>query len=585
MKRAKPSGKEPGEGPRPRKLTRNYTVSERHERLHEASEASDDLFDDLIQFPEDHDTPQVSQRSLGRRLATRNEISQPRELGIVNSAQGQVSIPEPPSYHYLTLSGANAYPDPDDGIAAPYLYKQSAHGFTTQDDLPYASTHPKLYPERHTSGKSTELVRPFQSRPSSEPQIAGNHHLYGSFGRYFHDRDAAKQYRRSHAPWARQPFREPHTDPTIAEIENDRQTHVERIYNAMIRRDHFRDNVGVAAWKRWVAEAHYPSRLVEAYAHKVFDSLLQSVKEGYNGYHNHDFVDQSRRRDEEDREVNCAGRLDNIIRALELEKTICEDVMLSSTKTRTFVNAPRSYMKRKEQNRNGNAQRPKSRPTGVETTPPRRRKTGTRHSRALSATGSVTLPTRDVTPPDQGGQTGAPYSASPQSLENAMSPPNIGFSPPQASFQYSSRSSAYHDPASSGLSPFRRPYSGRNSGLSQPPNSQLFSHVSPPARTLDHYFTPEVSMAPNPSRSALRFPYWQGTQSFTSPNPPPTMTPLNVPGLTNYHGMTFENDPLVHFGNLGRNSSANLFDEYPELGVDPAESEQHPPGADPASDE
>jgi hypothetical protein len=105
---------------------------------------------------------------------------------------------------------------------------------------------------------------------------------------------------------------------------------VERIYNAMTSGEAAKDNRGSIAMKRWVLDAHYPPDLVEAYAHKLFDCLLAQAKEGFRGWVHNDYVADERKGEDIDKDVDCAGRLDNIVQALEHEKTICEDVMNSA---------------------------------------------------------------------------------------------------------------------------------------------------------------------------------------------------------------------------------------------------------------
>ncbi|KAH7333795.1 hypothetical protein BKA66DRAFT_577553 [Pyrenochaeta sp. MPI-SDFR-AT-0127] len=126
----------------------------------------------------------------------------------------------------------------------------------------------------------------------------------------------------------------------------------------MVRIDKARDNYKSVAMKRWTREPHYPSDLVEAYAHKVFDCLLEQAKDGFRGWHHNDYVVDDRKGNDEDRDIDCEGRLNNIILALEQEKTICEDVMNSACQIRMFVNAPVAYSNRKHQNRIGNSKRP-----------------------------------------------------------------------------------------------------------------------------------------------------------------------------------------------------------------------------------
>jgi hypothetical protein len=171
------------------------------------------------------------------------------------------------------------------------------------------------------------------------------------------DSASAREYRRQQTQFDRKPYRDPNTDETIADIENNRRVHVERIYNAMTSGEIARDNSNSIAVKRWITEAHYPPDLVEAFAHRVFDCLLDQVKYGFRGWVHNDYVADERKGEDVDREVDCAGRLDNIIDSLRLEKTICEDVLNSACQVRTFVNAPKAYASRKHQNRLGNSKR------------------------------------------------------------------------------------------------------------------------------------------------------------------------------------------------------------------------------------
>ncbi|KAJ4355354.1 hypothetical protein N0V95_003029 [Ascochyta clinopodiicola] len=134
--------------------------------------------------------------------------------------------------------------------------------------------------------------------------------------------------------FGRQPYIPPEDDPSIREIEDDRHYQVGRIYNAMTRGDRARDNTNSIAMKRWVNAAHYKSDLVEAFSHKLFDCLLVQVKEGFRGWHHNDYVDDDRKGEKEDRDADCMSRLENIIDALEREKTICEDVVNSASQIR-----------------------------------------------------------------------------------------------------------------------------------------------------------------------------------------------------------------------------------------------------------
>ncbi|KAF1362854.1 hypothetical protein EJ07DRAFT_105728, partial [Lizonia empirigonia] len=186
---------------------------------------------------------------------------------------------------------------------------------------------------------------------------------YGSYQGLFLDSDAARDHRHVSTRFGREPYIHPDDNPSIKEVENNRRYEVGRIYDAMTRGDRARDNANSIAMKRWVNCAHYKCDLVEAFAHKVFDCLLVQVKEGFRGWHHNDYVDDDRKGEKEDREADCITRLENIIDALEREKTICEDVVNSASQIRMFVNAPIAYAARKYQNRVGNSKRGRTKDT------------------------------------------------------------------------------------------------------------------------------------------------------------------------------------------------------------------------------
>jgi hypothetical protein len=223
--------------------------------------------------------------------------------------------------------------------------------------------------------------------------------LYSPYRGLFHNSDAARQYRHLSTHFGRQPYRAPEEDSSIGDVQRNRTYNVGRIYHAMIRGDRAEDNSRSIAMKRWVTCAHYQPDVVEAFAHKVFDCLLIQVTKGFRGWHHNDYVDDDRKGEERDQQVDCAGRLDNIIDALEREKTICEDVMNSGSQIRMFVNAPIAYAARKYQNRVGNSKR--GRATGADPNPrpaAKGRRTA-RSTRARSNTvASERVQSRDTTP-------------------------------------------------------------------------------------------------------------------------------------------------------------------------------------------
>ncbi len=187
---------------------------------------------------------------------------------------------------------------------------------------------------RTAENLSYSALEAAQSPPSSSTQEkqpsprAPGSKVYKPYSAKFNSSEQAKQCRRERLRFQRQPYIQ--DDPSIAEIEGKRHLHVKRIYDAMVRGDKARDNAGSNATKRWIGTAEYTEELIEAYAHKVFDVLLEQVKYGFRGWMHHDYVDDGRKYVDADRDVDCAGRLDNIISALEKEKTVCEDVMEAS---------------------------------------------------------------------------------------------------------------------------------------------------------------------------------------------------------------------------------------------------------------
>ncbi|KAF2750321.1 hypothetical protein M011DRAFT_397460, partial [Sporormia fimetaria CBS 119925] len=199
------------------------------------------------------------------------------------------------------------------------------------------------------AGSSSLTALQSRSRPSQ----------YSPFRGCFPDSESARDYRIAGTRFDRKPYRPPDNDPSIETLRSSRQIHIQRIYDAMTRSDAAKDNPGSIAMRRWAHSAFYPSALVEAYAHKVFDCLLKQAQEGFRGWNHNDYASDERKGEPEDKNVNCAERLDNIIRGLEEEKTICEDVMTSACQIRMFVNAPRAYARRKEANRHGNSKRGK----------------------------------------------------------------------------------------------------------------------------------------------------------------------------------------------------------------------------------
>ncbi|UPX19075.1 uncharacterized protein EKO05_0009351 [Ascochyta rabiei] len=285
---------------------------------------------------------------------------------------------------------------------------------------PYNAPHSSYTITRHRP-----TVTPMTNFPATSTESSG--HRFTSYGPYcslFLNSDLARSHRHMSTRFGRQPYVLPEEDPSIKEVEEDRQYQVGRIYDAMTRGDRAQDNTHSIAMKRWVNAAHYKSDLVEAFAHKLFDCLLVQVKEGFRGWHHNDYVDDDRKGEKEDRDADCMSRLENIIDALEREKTICEDVVNSASQIRMFVNAPIAYAARKYQNRVGNSKRGKTKAVvDLNPRPKKARRIGTRQTRARSGANSEVPTSRDSTPQfHTPATTNRPYYTTQPSQQLASSP-------------------------------------------------------------------------------------------------------------------------------------------------------------------
>jgi hypothetical protein len=332
----------------------------------------------------------------GQRKTTQPQQSPPQQSESVR--RGIVSYAEPPR-----LIGA--------GRTDQYLSGAAAS--------PY-STHRRSYSTTSQRSAFTPLPNP----PAAMAESAEARTTpYSPYRCLFADTDAARAHRHMSTRFGRHPYIPPEEDDTIGSVERDRTLNVGRIYDAMICGDRAQDNPGSIAMKRWVTGAHYKSDLVEAFAHKVFDCLLVQVKEGFRGWHHNDYVDDDRKGEKEDREADCAHRLEHIIDALEREKTVCEDVVNSASQIRMFVNAPIAYAQRKVQNRQGNSKRGRAKDTSdPNLRPARRRRTGARQMNRSTVTPNRPM-SRDTTPQFQTPvSTGLPYYSTGLSQQVQFSP-------------------------------------------------------------------------------------------------------------------------------------------------------------------
>ncbi|KAJ4368036.1 hypothetical protein N0V83_006391 [Neocucurbitaria cava] len=449
---------------------------------------------------------------------------------------------------------------------------------------------------RKTVSLASPAMAPMQllpypsSRHSSAPPQAVGHSSFAPFGRLFNTSADAKRHRHVKLRFDRHAYDE--NDDSIALVEANRQHHVERIYNAMTRGDLARDNAGSTAMKRWTREPHYPSDLVEAYAHKVFDCLLGQAKEGFRGWHHNDYVADDRKGEDEDRDVNCAGRLENVITALELEKTICEDVMNSACQIRMFVNAPKAYSNRKHQNRVGNSKRPGAKAGTLD--PSNRsskvRKTGDRRSRARSSTTSeLTASTNAAVQPLHQTSTLVPYTNA-ESQRISSSAPSGSFLAPQAP-------SMHRAPVRSQRSSF-----GQHQAIAMAPST---SSSRPPSHTMQLPHIPRITSMPPTQQPPFLSPPPLSHGPFSAPATPDDAKSRNIdPRLIPWQQTatfgessssnfpahpTAGGSPFAQVADWSRNVSTftpftpgelagntNYFEHHPEIGVNLADVEQQP---------
>lgn len=340
----------------------------------------------------------------------------------------------------------------------------------------------------------------YLSNGAQPPQPDHRASQYEPFRGMFQDSQSAHDYRATALRFGRMPYRPPDSDPTIGELKNSRQVQVKRIYDAMTRSDAAKDNPGSIAMRRWAHTSFYPAQMVEAYAHKVFDCLLEQAEKGFRGWHHNDYASDDRKGEPEDKNVSCSERLENILQGLEEEKTICEDVITSACQIRMFVNAPRAYARRKEANRHGNSKRGKALSGKPEP--------GTRSSRARKLSMRQANRSRQSTPC-------APTSAS------ANAKP------------------AHQDIRPTGQVPLPEgPYYHLAHAQHLQPVPGVESHYNNQSPCLQGYSVSSTSMSP-PQQAARNSPFTNGppqsygSPSIMSPSPMPNIATIASPGVVN----------------------------------------------------
>ncbi|KAF2205444.1 hypothetical protein GQ43DRAFT_428042 [Delitschia confertaspora ATCC 74209] len=224
---------------------------------------------------------------------------------------------------------------------------------------------------KNSIGTTPENFHAYRAQDMIE-SISGQYvSIYPAYHDFFRSPEEARVYRRQRSQTGT-PYIAPASDPTFMDLKANRDRYVRLVYMAMVRGDKAKDNLNSLARKRWVVSQHHLDQDVVAHCHKVIDCLIDQVQHGYKGLPAYDLVNGTSRRKYEtaDENATCAERFHNIIQALETEKTICEDVMGSTRRTRMFVNAPVGYAKRKEDNRQGNSRRSRAPKSDASEEPP-----------------------------------------------------------------------------------------------------------------------------------------------------------------------------------------------------------------------
>ena len=432
--------------------------------------------------------------------------------------------------NYAELSDPNAERN-EENRKEKYVRKEETLHYDNKSGSSFSTVARESVPAPMHSpppDSSTNIVPATQSRQTR----------YRPYGQLFQSSEDAKRHRHISTRFNRQPYIPLSQDPTITSIEAERGHHVERIYNAMTGGGAARDNTGSIAMKRWVHAAHYPANLVEAYAHKVFDCLLAQAKDGFRGWHHNDYVVDDRKGEDEDRDVNCEERLDNIIRALEEEKTICEDVMNSACQIRMFVNAPRAYANRKHQNRVGNSKR--GRTKDISDSNPRAskiQKTGGRQCRSRAATGSDPVSERQTSRPLQPSQEpDLPPCEAVSSLHHITHHSFQDFGSPQQGssmltphLSHIGQSINPKSPSPSTMSASSKvPHTDNQMArLASMPPSQHSPFLSPPTLSHNTYSMPATPLNANSTPEISPWPS-NSTPSFSSTKKTETAHPANL---------------------------------------------------------
>ncbi|KAF2268726.1 hypothetical protein CC78DRAFT_540573 [Lojkania enalia] len=211
-----------------------------------------------------------------------------------------------------------------------------------------------LNPEDRTD---TCLVEQTHHTQLSQDQAAGMpaqvHQLQVSPLAFVNDQHGARQYRRRTTML---PQIHPQSDATIPEVKRRREMIVKVMVQAVWNLRGVHDKPDSRETKMFTfggTDAADPQH-VEAACRSVFDFLLDRVEIGFRGGHKDNKAIRPAKDVEVDRDGNCLTRIRNVIRAIQLSKCTCRDILYEDYKVMLLVNHPLSYLKTKHTVRKNN---------------------------------------------------------------------------------------------------------------------------------------------------------------------------------------------------------------------------------------
>ncbi|ORY18365.1 hypothetical protein BCR34DRAFT_449091, partial [Clohesyomyces aquaticus] len=152
------------------------------------------------------------------------------------------------------------------------------------------------------------------------------------------------------------PYRDPRSDSTIANVEQNAEFWVLQLALAMTNLDNVKDRQGSHAVRMFLPNSYDPL-LVEATCREILTALVDRCKNGFRGPDLFNKAIKPGKELEADKTATCYERLKNAIRALMWNKRVYKDVLYEDWKIRLLVNHPLAYDKEKDSQKGSNDQR------------------------------------------------------------------------------------------------------------------------------------------------------------------------------------------------------------------------------------